>query len=135
MLSTTKLLELLNDQQPLEKIMEQIPELDFVSYLEACIKKQNMTKNKVINNTNMQKNYAYQICSGIKKGSKDKIVQLAIAMHLDLHDTNNLLSLSNNGSLYPKVKKDAILIYAINHGYNLYKTNEMLLDQGFEILE
>ena len=106
-----------------------------VSYLEACLEKKDLKKSEVIEKTNLQKNYAYQICNGTKKGSKEKIIQLALAMHLDLHDTNNLLSLSNNGLLYAKVKKDAILIYALQHHYDLYQTNELLLAHGFEILD
>lgn len=135
MVSTTELLKLLNEQQPLDKIIQKIPELDFVSYLEACFEKQGVKKSVAINRTNMQKNYAYQICNGTKQGSKDKIIQLALALNLDIHDTNNLLSLSNNGSLYPKIKKDAILIYALNHHYDLFKTNELLIDHGFDALD
>lgn len=135
MIPTEKLIELLNTESSLETILEQIPNVDFVSYLEACMKKQNMEKKDVIHQTNMQENYAYQICSGAKKGSKDKIVQLALAMHLDLHDTDNLLSLSDNGKLYAKVKKDSILIYAISHRYTVQKTNELLFAHGLDILE
>ena len=135
MILTTQLLELLNQNMPLENILDLLPDLDFVSYLEACLEKKGLKKNEVIAKTNMQKNYAYQICNGTKKGSKDKIIQLALAMQLDLHDTNNLLSLSDNGLLYAKVKKDAILIYALQHHYNLFKTNELLIAHGFDALE
>lgn len=135
MISTTQLITLLNQNTPLDDILEILPDLDFVSYLEACLEKKNLKKSEVIEKTNLQKNYAYQICNGTKKGSKEKIIQLALAMHLDLHDTNNLLSLSNNGLLYAKVKKDAILIYALQHHYDLYQTNELLLAHGFEILD
>lgn len=135
MISTTQLITLLNQNTPLDDILEILPDLDFVSYLEACLEKKDLKKSEVIEKTNLQKNYAYQICNGTKKGSKEKIIQLALAMHLDLHDTNNLLSLSNNGLLYAKVKKDAILIYALQHHYNLYQTNELLLAHGFEILD
>lgn len=135
MISTTQLITLLNQNTPLDDILEILPDLDFVSYLEACLEKKDLKKSEVIEKTNLQKNYAYQICNGTKKGSKEKIIQLALAMHLDLHDTNNLLSLSDNGLLYAKVKKDAILIYALQHHYDLYQTNELLLAHGFEILD
>lgn len=135
MISTTQLITLLNQNTPLDDILEILPDLDFVSYLEACLEKKDLKKSKVIEKTNLQKNYAYQICNGTKKGSKEKIIQLALAMRLNLHDTNNLLSLSNNGLLYAKVKKDAILIYALQHHYNLFKTNELLFAHGFDALD
>ncbi|MEF2608902.1 MAG: hypothetical protein U0M88_04635 [Faecalicoccus sp.] len=135
MISTTQLTTLLNQNTPLDDILEILPDLDFVSYLEACLEKKDLKKSEVIEKTNLQKNYAYQICNGTKKGSKEKIIQLALAMRLNLHDTNNLLSLSNNGLLYAKVKKDAILIYALQHHYNLFKTNELLIAHGFDALD
>jgi len=135
MISTTQLITLLNQNTPLDDILEILPDLDFVSYLEACLEKKDLKKSEVIEKTNLQKNYAYQICNGTKKGSKEKIIQLALAMRLNLHDTNNLLSLSNNGLLYAKVKKDAILIYALQHHYNLFKTNELLIAHGFDALD
>lgn len=135
MISTTQLITLLNQNTPLDDILEILPDLDFVSYLEVCLEKKDLKKSEVIEKTNLQKNYAYQICNGTKKGSKEKIIQLALAMRLNLHDTNNLLSLSNNGLLYAKVKKDAILIYALQHHYNLFKTNELLIAHGFDALD
>ncbi|WRK54277.1 hypothetical protein SD457_04570 [Coprobacillaceae bacterium CR2/5/TPMF4] len=36
-------------------------------------------------------------------------------MQLDIRETNNLLSLSDNGYLYPKVRYDAIILYALEH--------------------
>lgn len=135
MISTTQLISLLNQNTPFENILKVLPDLDFVSYLEACLEKKGLKKSEVIAQTNMQKNYAYQICNGTKKGSKDKIIQLALAMRLDLHDTNNLLSLSDNGLLYAKVKKDAILIYALQHHYNLFKSNALLVAHGFDALD
>lgn len=135
MISTTQLITLLNQNTPLDDILEILPDLDFVSYLEACLEKKDLKKSEVIEKTNLQKNYAYQICNGTKKGSKEKIIQLALAMRLNLHDTNNLLSLSNNGLLYAKVKKNAILIYALQHHYNLFKTNELLIAHGFDALD
>lgn len=134
MVSTDQLLRLLEKRIPLSEVFNQIPDVDFTTYLEACLTKQNTTKSEVIAKTNIQRNYAYQIFEGSRKAGREKVIQLAIALNLDLHDTNNLLALSNNGNLYPKVKEDAILIYAINHHYDIMKTNELLDAHGFPIL-
>ena len=134
MVPTSQLLELLKQKTKLPEILKQIPDVDFTTYLEACLTKQGMKKSDVIAQTNIQRNYAYQIFDGTRQAGRQKVIQLAIALNLDLHDTNNLLALSNNGSLYPKVKEDAILIYAIHHHYDIMKTNELLNAHGFSIL-
>lgn len=46
MISTTQLITLLNQNTPLENILEIIPDLDFVSYLEACLEKKGLKKMK-----------------------------------------------------------------------------------------
>ena len=49
-------------------------------------------------------------------------------------DTNILLTLSQYKSLYPKIKRDALIILCINKQYSVMKTNELLDEYGFEIL-
>ena len=134
MVPTQHLLELLQNATPLPEILQQIPDLDFLSYLQVLMESKKLKRNEIIAKTNIQRNYAYQIFDGSKHPGRDKVLQIAIAMHLDLHQTNNLLALSNNGSLYAKVKQDAILIYAIHHHYNLMKTNELLDAHGLAVL-
>ena len=60
------------------------------------------------NDSNIQKNYGYQIFDGSKTPSRDKVIALALAMQLTLDEANRLLHLSNNGILYPKIKRDSI---------------------------
>lgn len=135
MIPTQQLLELLKSSASLPEILQQIPDLDFSGYLQSLMEYHDLKKNEIIAKTNIQRNYAYQIFDGSKHPGRDKVLQIAIAMRLDLHQTNNLLALSNNGSLYAKVKEDAILIYAIHHHYNLMKTNELLDAHGLKILD
>ncbi|MBB5184630.1 putative transcriptional regulator [Faecalicoccus acidiformans] len=135
MIPTQQLLELLKGSASLPEILQQIPDLDFPGYLQSLMELHDLKKNEIIAKTNIQRNYAYQIFDGSKHPGRDKVLQIAIAMRLDLHQTNNLLALSNNGSLYAKVKEDAILIYAIHHHYDLMKTNELLDAHGLKILD
>ena len=63
------------------------------------------------------------------------MIQLSLGLSLDLRMTNNLLSLSNNGMLYPKVKRDALLIYCVENHKSVYETNECLMEYGLELLD
>lgn len=56
-------------------------------------------------------------------------------MHLTLDETQYLLKLALRGELYPRNRRDAALIYCIQHKLNLIDT-ELMLDQlGEEMLE
>ena len=63
------------------------------------------------------------------------MINLSLGFSLDLRMTNNLLSLSNNGMLYPKVKRDALLIYCIENHKSVYETNECLMEYRLELLD
>ena len=66
---------------------------------------------------------------------KDKVIQLSLGLGLDLRMTNNLLSFSNYGMLYPKVKRDALLIYCIENKKSVYETNECMMEYKLELLD
>ena len=75
------------------------------------------------------------IFNGQKKPSRSKIIQIALALQLDIRETNNLLSLSDNGYLYPKVRYDAIILYALEHKKSIIDTNLILDMYELPILE
>ncbi len=137
MISTTQLLQVLQSKKtlPIDTLLEEIPNLTFSKYIQSLLEYKNLSKSDVIQKTTLQRNYAYQIFDGTRKPGKDKVLQLCLAMKLTLKETDHLLSLSDNGSLYPKVKRDALLIYALNREMSVIDTNVLLSENQLPILE
>ena len=137
MISTTQLLDIIKSDEnlTLEQLLLQVPEIDFVTYLETLFLKKDVSKSELIKMTNLHRTYAYQIFNGQKKPSRSKIIQIALALQLDIRETNNLLSLSDNGYLYPKVRYDAIILYALEHKKSIIDTNLILDMYELPILE
>ena len=137
MISTTQLLDIIKSDEnlTLEQLLLQVPEIDFVTYLETLLLKKDVSKSELIKMTNLHRTYAYQIFNGQKKPSRSKIIQIALALQLDIRETNNLLSLSDNGYLYPKVRYDAIILYALEHKKSIIGTNLILDMYELPILE
>ena len=135
-MTTTQLLDILKSNQDIsfEDLLKEIPDLTFVNFLESICFNKSITKSELIKKTTLDRTYAYQIINGTKQPSQDKVIQLSLALNLNLHDTNILLTLSQNKSLYPKIKRDALIILCINKQYSVRKTNELLDEYGFEIL-
>lgn len=127
---TDELLKILHSSTDINTYLKDndahITDLEFHDYLNRLLSEKNLTKSSVINDSNIQKNYGYQIFDGSKKPSRDKVLALALAMSLTLEETNRLLHLSNNGILYPKLKRDSIIIFAIEKNYKLIDLNIML---------
>ncbi|MGN1319098.1 MAG: hypothetical protein ACI4VF_08775 [Lachnospirales bacterium] len=103
-------------------------------YLEKLLKDKNINKAKAIEKSNLNTVYAYEIFSGKKNPSRDKLIQLIFGMALDITNTQRLLRIAGHSELYPRVKRDSIIIYAINNNLDIIECNELLYDMGEDIL-
>lgn len=133
-METKEILDLI-ETNSLDELMKRVPGIDFVDYLNELIEQKNVSKSQIIQKTNLQKNYAYQMMSGVKIPSKDKVIQLILSLQCTSSQANRLLSLSNNGFLYAKNKRDALILYAIEHHLNVMQCNEKLIKFNLPILE
>jgi predicted transcriptional regulator len=135
-MTTIELLNLINnDNISIDELLNQIPDLTFHDYLEYLLDEKNMTKSQLIKDSILNREYAYQIFKEFRHPNQDKVIKIALSLKLDLHDTNNLLTLSKNQVLYPKIKRDALIILCINKHYSVMDTNLLLDEYHFPILE
>ncbi len=100
----------------------------FASYLNQKMTDRGITPASLIQNAGIQRNYGYQILSGQKNPSRDKIIALCLALQLSLDDTQRALTLAQEGTLYPRNHRDSILIFAINESLSVLKANELLCE-------
>ncbi|MDR2722103.1 MAG: hypothetical protein LBB35_04495, partial [Coriobacteriaceae bacterium] len=98
-----------------------------------------LTRSGVIRDANISRTYGYQIMDGTRIGKRDYYLSISFAMHLDLTTTQRMLAVTSSGALHALIKRDAALIFAINHGYDNLKLYEFLvqldlvpLDTGIE---
>lgn len=103
-------------------------------HLNALLEEKELTKAAVIKNAELNEIYGYQIFSGKRKPSRDKLVMLCIGMALGLEETQQVLKLAGYAFLYPKKHRDCILIYGLQHGLSIYEINEILYDRNEETL-
>lgn len=54
------------------------------------------------------------------------MLRLAFSLGCSLKEVQHLLALSDNGILYPKIRRDAAIIFGIRQGYSLAEENEFL---------
>lgn len=108
---------------------------DIKEFWKRTIETSSKTKSDIINKADMSYCYFYDVINGRKIPSKDKIIRIALAMKLSLDDCQEALRISGKSALYPRIKRDSILIYAINKGYSVYQTNDLLAEHGEEMLK
>lgn len=135
MKNKTKNLELALEnisRQELDVLVKQVDSPLFVSTLDEMLSQKKLSKSDVIRGTVLERSYAYQIMQGRKLGSKDKILQICLAMNCTHEETDRLLTLSNNPKLYARDKRDFYILFAINNNYNVMETNELLEHHGLD---
>ena len=139
MKSTDELLKILQNTQDINDYIkdnfEDINNITFTEYLEQLMKSNNLTRAKVIDGSNIQKSYGYQIFDGSKKPSRNKVLALCFSMGLSVDESNRLLKLSDNAILYPRIKRDSTIIFALEKKQNLINANILLNEMNEDIIE
>ena len=106
---------------------EQLPPIS--EYLRELVKAKSLRTSEVINAAHLNRNYAYHIFSGEKPNpSRIKLLALALAMKLDLDETQHLLLCGGHSTLYPRNPWDSVIISAVEQGKSVSDTN-LLLEQ------
>ncbi len=112
---------------------------DIRAFFDDLLTQTGQKKSEVIRKANLSRTYGYQIMEGRRLGKRDYYLLIAIAMSLDLKTTQRMLAVTHSGALHPLIKRDAAIIFAINHGYDIIDTYEFMrtlqlapLDDGTE---
>lgn len=75
---------------------------------------------------NLSKSYGYQILRGERTPGRDVLLRTALVLRLSLQETQRLLAVGGCGALYPRVRRDAAVVFALNQQMTLLETEELL---------
>lgn len=103
-------------------------------YLNQLLAEKGLRRVDVVRAAGINETFGYQIFKGQRSPSRDKVLQLAFAMGCDLIETNRLLKAAGVNELYCKDRRDAIIIFCIDHEYTLQRTDEELYRFGEKTL-
>lgn len=95
-------------------------------YLTTLLKEKGLTKSEVIKKSELSDIYAYQIFSGVKQPTRDKVLCIAFGMRLTVAETQQLLKSCGLPFLYAKHKRDSIILFALDRKLSVVETNELL---------
>ena len=114
---------------------EELKDISLAEYLNELLEQYGTKKSHIIQNANVDTTYAYQIFQGKKeRPDRDILLQLAFGFGLSVQETGHLLYYGGANNLYPRVKRDAYIMFALHNKFNLHRVNELLEGQGMEVL-
>ncbi|MCL2136930.1 MAG: hypothetical protein FWH40_05345 [Coriobacteriia bacterium] len=108
---------------------------DVRDFFDELFLKMGLKRADIIRKANIDRSYGYQLLDGSRIGRNDYYLSIAIAMGLDLSTTNRLLALTKSGGLHPLIKRDAAVIFAINHQYDTDRLYHFMTELGLEPLD
>ena len=93
-----------------------------------------LTKAALARRAGISEVYLHQVFSGRRNPSRDRLICLCIGLETSLDEAQALLKGAGFAALYPKVKRDAIVIYGLLHHMELDVINEKLFVEGEKTL-
>ena len=88
-----------------------------------------MVRGSAVNST-----FVYQVFSGTRKIGRDNAIKLAFGIGCTLREAQRLLRHAGVSELWCKNRRDAIIIYAIEHGFTLAECDDELYRLGEDTL-
>lgn len=102
--------------------------------LNQLFEKKNISKAALAKKSGMSEIYLHQIFSGHRNPSRNRLLCLCYGLEATVEETQDLLKLCQMAQLYPKLKRDAIIYYGLQHKLGLYEINDRLFDEDEETL-
>ena len=118
----------------IERNQQELLRMSAQEYLNRLIAAKGLTKKEIVKDCELDQIYAYQILSGRKKGEREKLLCLALAMRLTAYEANTWLYLCGKSKLYPRDKRDAVVLFGLDHGRTVASVNELLYQAGEKLL-
>lgn len=138
MLSTVMIEQLLSESHNLDEFFEKYSDFlttqPFYEYALSHISKKNIKLGEVIEKSCLSRSMVYKMLSGERQATRDTIIQLAFGIGLNVEETNRMLKLASHAPLAVRNKREAIIIFSLNHHYNLVDADALIESHKCETL-
>ena len=109
-------------------------DLTVSQFLSEYINSRNLIRSHIIKKAEISEIFGFQVLSGTRNPSRNSLLSLCIAMGMSLDETQTTLKIAQYAPLYPKSKRDSIIIFGISKRKSVCEINNELYDNGEETL-
>ena len=100
--------------------------LSFSAYITQLCDQRSLVPERIIKLSQIERTYGHQLFNGTRKPSRDKALQFAFWFALDVEETQKLLRAAEKSPLYPKIKRDAVILHCLARGKSLFEAQDAL---------
>lgn len=109
-------------------------EAGILDLLESLRVRCGLSKAELARRSGMSEVYLHQVLSGRRNPSRDRLLALCVGLSASLEETQQMLRQAGYAQLYPKLRRDAIIIYGLLHCQNLGRINDTLFTENEKAL-
>ena len=124
-----------NADRYLKENKNELLQMNLTELLGHYLISKNLEKADVIRDSDLDRTYSYQIFNGLHKPSRDKLLRLAFGLHLTVPETQQLLKTAQTAPLYPRIKRDVLILEALFQGKDIHFCNRSLAEHGETVLQ
>lgn len=103
-------------------------------HLNMLLSQKGISRADVVRGSLLDRAYVYQIFSGEKNPSRDKLIAIAFGLCLSDTETQKMLKLSGNRELYARDERDTLILFALQHKKTILETNDLLFSHRLTTL-
>ena len=107
---------------------------NILDLLNDLFQKRNISKAALAKQSGMSEVYLHQVFSGRRNPSRSRLICLCFGLSATLDETQELLKQGGFAPLFPKNRRDAIIIYGLVNNASLFEVNDKLFSEGEETL-
>lgn len=137
--STDELLNILKHTPDLNTYLKEeennLVSCSLPNYFSRLCSEKNISPAQCIKTSGLDRTYAYQIFSGDKTPSRDKVLALCFGFHLSFDEIQSLLKSTGYPILYAKNERDSVIIFALQRNCSLTDLNDLLFSMGYELIK
>ena len=102
--------------------------------LNALLVEKATSKAEVIAKSGIEIHYAYQIFSGVKTPTRDKVIMLCIGFGLTVEEAQRVLKITGYAQLYSKEERDNTILFGLTKQLSIIDINDLLYEMHLELL-
>lgn len=103
---------------------------DFSTSISDYLARKGVGKGPVVRRSRLNPTFAYQIMSGERHASRNKLIQLAFGLGLDIDESCDLLERGGSSALCPFCCRDAAIAYCLERNLGVDACDDLLWDLG-----
>lgn len=133
---TEELLERLLAAQTPEVYLDQGLTIDreLSDYLHELLVAKGLKRADVVRASGLNGTFVYDVFAGKSRLGRDHALMLAFGLGCDLRETQRLLRLDGVSELWPKLRRDAVIIWCVEHGFTRSQADDELYRLGEKTL-